>query len=296
METYSLISIIFNPKSTGASEKNAKQLLAQLQAHQGVAKNIQLLPTKHAGHAETLAYNAAKAHHKPLIISSSGDGGYNEVINGVMRAAAEGAEAITGLLPSGNANDHYHSLTSGDLEKLVQKRQERVIDLIKVTTRHQDTTWERYAHSYTGIGLTADASIEYNKISMNRINELLVSVKAIYNSRRSEVIIDNTVHMYDSLVFSNVNRLGKMFTLSERSKVNDGRFEVIALKSKNKAELLQQLALALTAPFENLSHAATFTFTTTTEQAMQFDGEVFTLKPQTIVTVTSAAHALRCIL
>ena len=295
MQPYSAITIIYNPKSTGPSEANARSLEQKLKNDPGISAPVSVIATSHASHAEALAYQLAVKTKRPLIISSSGDGGYSEVVNGVMRAQYEGSQPITGLLPSGNANDHYHSLSSGELETLIAEQRERTIDLIKVTIRHGKTSWHRYAHSYTGIGLTADASIQYNKINMNRINELLVSVKAIYSSQRSEVIIKGATHTYDSLVFSNVNRLGKLFSLSETSRVDDGKFEVIALQSKTKVELLQQLAKALAAPYENLTHASQFTFTTTKSQAIQFDGEVFQLETGTTVTVECAHKALHCI-
>ena len=46
---------------------------------------VRLSPTQHAGHARDLARWEAQTG-SPLIISVSGDGGYNEVVDGVMQA------------------------------------------------------------------------------------------------------------------------------------------------------------------------------------------------------------------
>src|SRR4051812_48781666 len=109
MTDYTAISIIYNPKSTGASKANAFDLVKQLR-HTPVAGLVRVTPTFFPGHAETLAYDLARSGERPLVISSSGDGGYNEVVNGVLKAQTEGATPTCGLLPSGNANDHYHNL------------------------------------------------------------------------------------------------------------------------------------------------------------------------------------------
>ena len=78
------VALIFNPNSTGDAPGLARELERQLTQHVP-APNVTLQPTQHTGHARDLARNAAR-HGHPLIISVSGDGGYNEVVNGLMDA------------------------------------------------------------------------------------------------------------------------------------------------------------------------------------------------------------------
>jgi diacylglycerol kinase (ATP) len=296
--SYSAVSIIFNPKSTGTSKINAENLRRTL------AKDIphipiRLIPTRHAGHASELAYTEALASKYPLIISASGDGGYNEVVNGVMRAQAEGAAVATGLLPSGNANDHYRSLRSGTVEKHIATGYQRSIDLLHITATKGDQSWERYAHSYIGIGITANVGLQLNQMDLNPINELLVSARTIYNSAPATVLVDGKTRHYDSLIFSNVSRLAKIFILSSKSQIDDGKFEVIALQSKNKAAMLRRVVQALTSPAENVvgvRQRSSFSFQTTDKQAMQFDGETTSLEPGTTVTIHSEKQVLRCVI
>src|SRR4051812_13045559 len=93
MPSYTEVAIIYNPNSTGNAEENAKQLQADLRSSlPGLA--VRLLPTERAGHAIELAYGFAKKHKNPLIVAASGDGGYNEVINGALRAQGEGASPV----------------------------------------------------------------------------------------------------------------------------------------------------------------------------------------------------------
>lgn len=68
MAVFSHIAIIFNPKSSGDSKKQAQALHKKLQtALRRVT--IETIPTKHAGHAELLAYELAKKHANPLIVT-----------------------------------------------------------------------------------------------------------------------------------------------------------------------------------------------------------------------------------
>jgi diacylglycerol kinase family enzyme len=67
---------------------------------------MELLPTDFAGHARDLARSVAVSGG-PLIVSVSGDGGYNEAVNGVLDVPA--SRAVCTVLPAGNANDHHRS-------------------------------------------------------------------------------------------------------------------------------------------------------------------------------------------
>jgi diacylglycerol kinase (ATP) len=296
---YSSISIIFNPKSTGASKTKADNLVRLLQKDFPDIP-VNAVPTQYAGHASELAYLAAMGSERPLVISSSGDGGYNEVVNGVMRAQDEGADVVTSLLPSGNANDHYHSLRSeAAIEKRITSGESRSIDLLHIKASNDAQTWERYAHSYLGIGITANVGNKLNKISLNPVNEWVVSARIIYSSPPVTVVIGRKKHNYDSLILSNIGRLGKIFTLSSSSQVDDGKFEVLALESTNKAAMLRRVAQALSSPVEKvvgIKQMTRFSFQTTDKQPMQLDGEIVTLAPKTTVEVRSVKRVLRCVL
>jgi diacylglycerol kinase (ATP) len=296
---YSAIAVIFNPKSTRSSQTNAQELRTKL--HQTLPDvPVTIIPTERAGHARHLAYELAKSSSNPLIISASGDGGYNEVINGVMQAQAEGATVTTGLLPSGNANDHYKSLrATGKVEERILHGKPRSIDLICVTATHQGQQWQRYAHSYVGIGITANVGIKLNKMDLNPVNEWVVTARTIYNSPPTTILVNGKKHRYDSLIFSNISRLAKVFVLSSNSKIDDGKFEVIGLQSKNKAEMLSRVARALTNPADNVADVTSvedFTFQTIDSQAMQLDGEIVSLEPETTVEIRSVPQTLRCVI
>ena len=99
------IVVIFNPQSTGPASQRAEELKDAL-ADRLPDMALQLCPTERAGHARELAAQAA-ATGRPLIVSVSGDGGYNEVVDGVMQAGNQ--DAVCAVLAAGNANDHRRS-------------------------------------------------------------------------------------------------------------------------------------------------------------------------------------------
>ena len=83
--SFDRIFVIFNPQSTGDGPQLAEELHADL-ARRLPDKPVRLYPTERAGHARDIAREAAKTGH-PLIVSVSGDGGYNEVVDGSCRQA-----------------------------------------------------------------------------------------------------------------------------------------------------------------------------------------------------------------
>ena len=121
---YTEVIIIYNPNSTGQSGDMARDLKKVLRTRMPRQK-ITLQATKYAGHAEELGYSLSKRSAQPLIISASGDGGYNELINGIMKAQNEGAHPVSGLLPAGNANDHYHAMHDDDIVWQIEKGKEK---------------------------------------------------------------------------------------------------------------------------------------------------------------------------
>ena len=103
------IVIIFNPNSTGDAPRLAEQLKDRLAELLPYPADVRLQPTEHAGHAVDLARQAAAAGgDRVLVVSVSGDGGYNEVVNGVMQSGNR--DAVCAVMAAGNANDHRRTV------------------------------------------------------------------------------------------------------------------------------------------------------------------------------------------
>jgi len=291
---YTTVAIIYNPNSTGASEQLARELADEI--HTRVPRQkVELFKTEHAGHGEELAYDIAISSERPLIISSSGDGGYYDVINGAMKAQREGRQPTTGILPAGNANDHYHNLHTDDLAEQIVKQQSMKIDLLKIASTTNGKPIERYAHSYIGFGLTPQVGQELTKAKLNPVTEAWIVLKSLWTIKPVHLKIDEKVRHYESVVCSNVDIMSKFLKISQPSSVTDGRFEVTIFTRRNKLRLLLLLLEASLKGVKEDTQVSEFTLTTVHETLVQADGEIIKLDADAEVRVTVEPRILTCI-
>ena len=287
---YSSVHIIYNPNSTGDSETMARQL-QKLLKKQMKSTPINIIPTKRAGHAEQIALEIAKAESKPLIVSSSGDGGYNEVINGVMKA--NNLHAICAVLPAGNANDHSRTMQSRPLEEVIIKNAVTRLDLLKVIVKSTDRKrLVRYAHSYVGLGLTPVVATELNRHTLNAFREAGIVLKTFFKYRPFKIKHAGRVLKLDSLLFGNINQMAKVLTLSPKNKPKDGKFEVVMFPAGRKLRLIKTLAKATISHLENVTRESSYSFTVIKRMPMQLDGEVMSVSAHSEIQIQSARQAL----
>lgn len=292
---YSDIAIIYNPNSTGNAESNAKQLRNELQdALPDVP--VVLLPTKHAGHAVELAYSFSKSRKAPLVVSASGDGGYNEAINGALRAQAEGANPVCAVLPSGNANDHARTMQDKPLAELITEGRTTELDILEVGfTTHGTHTTSRFAHSYVGIGLTPTIAVELNKHTLNSFMEAWIITRTFWSIRPVTILVDGVEQQLDSLICSTIPEMAKVLSFSKKTHPRDGLFEVTTFRHRKKWALVLRLLKGIFRHLEAAKQTSRFTFTMLMPAPMQLDGEVMELEAGTEVTVRSHKKLLKTI-
>jgi len=283
------IIVIFNPQSTGPAPQRAEELKNTL-ADRLPDVPLHLRPTERAGHARELAAQAA-ATGRPLIVSVSGDGGYNEVVDGVMHAG--NPNAVCAVLAAGNANDHRRSTGEQPLVDAIVTGDVRHIDLLRLTVGSDSGARTRYAHSYIGMGLTPIVAIDLEKGGKGSFKEIVSVVRTFAKFRPFTIDVDpGGLRRLDSLLFANIDEMAKYATLSEDSRPDDGRFEIIALPHTAKWRIL---AVALKAATRGLGPQPTarhYRFTTVKPTPMQLDGEVIAVEAATSVSVDIAAGAL----
>lgn len=293
MTKFSIIRIIYNPKSTGDSKKMALTLSRQLRKELD-GTDIKCLPTEYAGHARVLACEIAKHNNRPLIISSSGDGGYNEVVNGVMKSGNK--QAVCAVLPAGNANDHSRTMQKKPLLEEILKGKVTRLDLIEVTVKSEGGTLKRYAHSYAGLGITPAVGLELNKHELNKFNELVLALKTFGKFKPFEITRRGNILKLDSLLFGNINQMAKVLTIAPKNKPADGLFEVVMFKSGPKTKLIKRLAKAAIKNLETVKRQRVYKFEIVKKLPMQLDGEIIKLPVGAAVTVKSAHKALATII
>jgi diacylglycerol kinase family enzyme len=293
---YSTIVIIYNPNSTGPSKSLATDLKKRITKQIPSQKNVRLVATKYAGHGEEIAYEIAMSSKNPLIISSSGDGGYHEIINGAMRAQEQKATPTVGLLPGGNANDHYENLHSKDIVELIRKAESRTIDLLHLSAQSEGEPFNRYAHSYIGIGLTPWVGKELTKAKLNFFNQITISLKAFFSFQPVKIHIKNTPQSYSSIIFSNIDVMAKVLRVSRPSKIDDGVFEVTIFRKNGKLRLLTSLLKASMSSIHEDLQESHYEFKTIQKTLVQLDGEVFKIDADTKTTIQSKQKILKCII
>jgi len=252
----------------------------------------ELRPTKRAHHALHIAEEYADKNPHGMVISSSGDGGYHEVVNGILNS--NNPQVVAGVLASGNANDHFNFMHQNDKDtiKRIKAGDQQTIDLIKVKTPN----WTRYAHSYVGLGITSQIGKELTKHDLNPFIEILLVLKHIFVIRKVKVRIWGRNRTYDSLVFSNIGKMSKYFTLSNEASATDGKFEITRIKSSAPLGIFRYFFRAGTSRIDIAPQAKRYTFRALRNMHIQLDGEIYTILSGDRVVVTSERQKLRCII
>lgn len=290
--TFESIVIIFNPNSTGDAPTLAEELRSKLEKLLPYAPDLKLQPTDHAGHAVELARDAARAGRDVLVVSVSGDGGYNEVVNGVMQAG--NPHAVCAVMGAGNANDHRRTTGTEPLEDAITGGAVRHIDLLRITTGQGADAPTEYAHSYIGFGLTPVMAIDLEKGSKGALKEMFSVMRTFSQFKPFEIRqAEGKRRKFDSLVFANIAEMAKYATLSEADNhPSDGKFEVVIFPHRSKVRVLLTALRAATRGLGHQPSVSTYTFTTLKPIPYQIDGEVKSVEAHTRVTIESAPAAL----
>jgi diacylglycerol kinase (ATP) len=286
------VLLIFNPNSTGDAAGTADQLRLTLE-DRFPGLPVQLQPTARAGHARELAREGAR-HGRPLIISVSGDGGYNEVVNGIMDAANPAATAA--VAAAGNANDHRRVTREHSIEDAVGLGHVVQMDLLRLTIENDGAPQTRYAHSYIGVGLTPVVAVELEKGGKGSLRELFTVVKTFLRFRPFAIELEDGERLViDSLLFANLPEMAKVLKISENSDPDDGRFEVIVLEHRPRWRVLGTALRAATRGLGRQPATRDYRFRALKPMPLQIDGEVMELGRGDRVRVQIARKVLATI-
>ncbi len=289
MPPFDRIVLVFNPHSTGDAPASAEELRAEL-ARRLPAVPLELCPTRYAGHAREIAREVA-ATGAPLLVSVSGDGGYNEVVDGVMQAGND--RAVCAVRAAGNANDHRRTTRRRPLADAIVAGDVRRIDLLRLTLGSGATAVTRYAHSYIGVGLTPVVALDLEEGGKGSWREIVSVLRGFARFRPFPIRLeDGRRRTIDSLVFANIPEMAKYATLSEGGRPDDGLFEVVTQQRTGKLRVLATALRAATRGLGPQPSTTHYAFTALAPMPLQLDGELVELDAGTPVSVDIAAGAL----
>jgi diacylglycerol kinase family enzyme len=283
---FDAVEIVFNPNSTGNAPQRAQELADEL-AERDPGLPVTLRPTERAGHGREIARDAARAR-KTLVVSVSGDGGYNDVVNGLMDAGVD--KAFGAVLAAGNANDHRRVTKERPLADAILEGDVSRLDLLRMSV--DDGREPRYAHSYIGLGITPVVALELEKGGKGSFREVLSTIRSFRQFRPFEIDTDSGKERFDSIIFANIREMAKFATLSEEGRTDDGRFEVIILRHTAKWRVLFTAAKAALFGLGRQPEAREYRFRTVDPMPVQIDGEVSEFERGVAVTVEIAPGAL----
>jgi diacylglycerol kinase family enzyme len=284
--SFDRVVLIFNPQSTGDAEEKAGKLRDEL-AERVPDLPVELVPTERAGHARELAEQAA-ADGAPLVVSVSGDGGYSEVVDGIMRSGSD--RAVAAVLPAGNANDHRRATRERPLADAIVAGEVARMDLLRLTVGEQ----VQWAHSYIGLGLTPVVATDLEKGSKGSLREIVSVVRTFARFRPFALDLEDGGRVrLDSLVFANIDQMAKYATLSDNGDPDDGVFEVITIPHAAKWRVLLTALRAATRGLGPQPSTRAYRFRTVTPTPLQVDGEVIEVGAGEHVAVEMTPAALR---
>ncbi len=287
------VVIMYNPVSTGPSKANAYELAAQIEKRT-TNSVVKLTPTEYPGHAEKLAVQAMSNHASPLIISSSGDGAYHEMINGVMKTKSRNPKAVIAVLPSGNANDHHRIVHDHELIESILKNITKKIGLLELTVMQgTKTTLHRYAHSYIGFGVSSAVARTLNEGNKSPLDEKWASLKTFFSFRHIKVECDGKKMKLDSLLASNIAEMAKTLKIAKNVEPNHKTFGLSLHEHASKAQLLGYFVRAATVGVVPHQRVKEFEFRLLKKASLQMDGEVYGLNAGVRVVIKKISDALR---
>lgn len=202
--------------------------------------------TQKRGDGTVLA--AQYAAKSDLIVCIGGDGTFNEVISGVVRA---GAKTPIGYIPAGSTNDFAASL---GLPKNVIQAAQNIIAGHPVpydVGRFRDRYFT-YVASFGAFTRTSYATSQSVKNALGHLAYVLEGILEITSLRRYHVAItlDTGAREEGDYIFgavSNSTSVGGILTLDKRVvDMNDGQFELLLVKYPRNMTELAEIIRALT--------------------------------------------------
>ena len=237
------IKIILNPVAgRGFAAKSEPDIIRYMNE---LKLDFDLVRTERAGHAIELAEQAVDDGFE-IVVAVGGDGTNNEVVNGLMNAAARGKEAVMGTFSAGSGSDFTYNVGAPkDLKeacKKIKERRTRNVDIGKFKT---DQHHEKYFDNQFGIGFDGTVTLvakRYKKLRGMALYVPVVFQSIFLDSHPTQVKIktDNEELNLSTLQISiaNGNREGGSFFMAPEAKIDDGLFDICVVGALSRPKMM----------------------------------------------------------
>jgi YegS/Rv2252/BmrU family lipid kinase len=235
--------IIVNPASAnGATGEAWPAAASEVRRHFGA---FSVAFTRRGGEAVEIAEREARAG-RTLIIACGGDGTINEVANGILRA---GADAELGVLPGGTGGDFRRTLRiptrTADAARALREGETRVMDAGRVSfVNGRGEAEERFFVNVASFGMAGDVIKRVksraglpagaSRILGGKVTFAAAALQAtlafqnptvrvsLDGGRESQMTVTN-------FCVANARYFGGGMKIAPTAKLDDGRFDVIAI-------------------------------------------------------------------
>lgn len=236
--------LIMNPCS---GKKKANKVLAEIvNIFNRGGYDVIVYTTAARGDATDVV--CARANEFDLIVCAGGDGTFNEVVSGILRAESK---TPIGYIPAGSTNDFANSL------RLSKNLLQAARDIVEGTPKNLDLGRfnERYFSYIASFGAFTKASYATSQSVKNALGHLayiLGGIKEIpsIRSRHLRFTLEDGTVLEDDYIFgaiSNSTSVAGVLTLApELVDMNDGVFELLLVRKPRSLLELNDCILALT--------------------------------------------------
>jgi len=238
--------IIVNPTSGRGFARKMVPVIEEKLTEIGLDFNLIL--TERPWHAADLAEKAALEGYD-VVVSASGDGTANEVLNGLMRAQAQGAnKTAMGIITVGTGNDLAYGMNiPGNFDEcftVLREDKRRVMDVGLV--KGGDYPNGRYFGN--GVGMGFDAAVGFEAVKIRWIRGLLAyliaalrTVFLYFTAPLVNITYDETSIEQLSLMTSIMNgqRMGGGFYMAPNGDPGDGWLDLCIAASASKMRIFQ---------------------------------------------------------
>lgn len=280
------VKVILNPY---ANRWRAGGRLAEVQAAlTAVSLTADIHATTSPGEGAVVARQAAAEYD--AVIAAGGDGTINEVINGLIQAAAEGQTVPFGVLPIGTANDLSDTIPlPRDLSQAAQivvAGHTRAIDAVQVHVQTADRHFIHYFVNNCAIGMEPLVTLENTKIKRLSGNAryFVALVRALLKLRAWQM----DIHFDETATFSgpaillsvcNGPRTGGIFQMAPGAQFDDGYFDYVfapGMPKRTVLALLPRLFKGTHIQHPQVQHGRAYRLTITCQPGtpMHADGEL----------------------